>query len=159
MTEQFKYSFFPFCINEWNKLDNMMKKSVNIKCFKSMLMKFFSLQERSIFSIHDPPGAKLLTRLWLKFGHLNKDKFCYDFKNSVVTMCDFFVTERQKPLKNVYDKHFSSQNLNEESIIDILLYGWDKFNEHDNKEILLHTVDYYKSTKCLERPLIGHCLL
>ena len=24
-TEQFKYSFFPFCINEWNKLDNMIK--------------------------------------------------------------------------------------------------------------------------------------
>ena len=50
-TEQFKYSFFPFCINKWNKLDNMIKKSVNIKCFKSMLMKFFSLQERSLFMI------------------------------------------------------------------------------------------------------------
>ena len=24
-TKQFKYSFFPFCINEWNKLDNMKK--------------------------------------------------------------------------------------------------------------------------------------
>ena len=35
-TEQFKYSFFPFCINEWNKLGNMIKKSVNIKCFKFM---------------------------------------------------------------------------------------------------------------------------
>ena len=45
-TEQFKYSFFPFCINEWNKLDNLIKKSVNFKCFKSMLMKFLSLQER-----------------------------------------------------------------------------------------------------------------
>ena len=25
-TEQFKYSFFPFCINEWNNIDNMIKK-------------------------------------------------------------------------------------------------------------------------------------
>ena len=122
-------------------------------------MKFFSLQQRSLFSIHYPPGVKLLTRLWLKFSHLNKHKFHHDFKNAIVAMCDFSVTERQEPIKNVYNKHFSSQNLNKESMIDILLYGWDKFNEHDNKEILLHTVDYYKSTKCLERPLIDHCLL
>ena len=56
----------------------------------------------------------------------------------------FFVTEIQKLLNNVYDKHFSSENLNEESMID---------------EILLHTIDYIKSTKRFERPLIDHCLL
>ena len=37
--------------------------------------------------------------------------------------CPFFVTESQKSLNNVYDKHFSSQNLNEKYMIDILLYG------------------------------------
>ena len=71
--------------------------------------------------------------------------------------CPFFVTERQKLLNNVYDKHFSLQN--EESMIDILLYGYDRFNERDNKEILLHTIDYIKSTNRFERPLIDHCLL
>ena len=96
-------------------------------------MKFFSLQERSLFSPHDPTGVKLLTRIRLKFSHLNEDKFRHNFKNTVVAMCDcgtetettehffqrcpFFVTERQKLLNNGYDKHFSSQNLNEESMI------------------------------------------
>ena len=56
--------------------------------------------------------------------------------------CPFFATERQKLLNNVFDKHFLSQNLNEESMIDILLYGCDRFNERGNKEILLHTIDY-----------------
>ena len=104
-----------------------------------MLMKFFSLQERSLFSIHDPTGVKRLTRLRLKFSHLNEHKFRHNFKDTVVAMCDsgtetetteyffltcpFFVTERQKLLNNVYDKHFSSQNQNEKSMIDILLYG------------------------------------
>ena len=32
-------------------------------------------------------------------------------------------------------------------MIDILLYGCDRFNQHDNKEINLHTIDYIKSTK------------
>ena len=44
-------------------------------------------------------------------------------------------------------------------MIDILLYGCDKFNERDDKEILLHTINYIKSTKRFERPLIDQCLL
>ena len=44
-------------------------------------------------------------------------------------------------------------------MIDILLYGCDKLNEHDKKEILFHTIDYIKSSKGFERTLIYHCLL
>ena len=47
--------------------------------------------------------------------------------------CPFFLNERENFLNNVYDKNLSLQNLNEESMIDIFLYGWDKFNEPDNK--------------------------
>ena len=119
-------------------------------------MKFFSLQERSLFLVHDPAGVKLLTRLWFKFDHLNEHKFRHNFKDSEVATCDcgketktaehfflrclFFVTERQMLLKNVSDKHFSSQNLNKEFRLDILLYVYDKFNERGNKEILLHKI-------------------
>ena len=56
-------------------------------------MKFFSLQERLLFSTPDPTGVKLLTRLRLKFSHLNEHKFCYKFKDTVVAMC---VTVEQK---------------------------------------------------------------
>ena len=68
---------------------NLVKKSVNIKCYKSLLMKFLSLQERSLLSIHDPTGVKLLTRLGLKYGQLNKHKFCHNFKDTVVPMSDW----------------------------------------------------------------------
>ena len=44
-------------------------------------------------------------------------------------------------------------------MIDILLYGCDRFNERDNKEVLLHTIHYIKSAKRFERTLIDHCLL
>ena len=44
-------------------------------------------------------------------------------------------------------------------MIDIILHGCQKFHERDNKEILLHTIDYIKSSKRFERPLIDHCLL
>ena len=73
--------------------------------------------------------------------------------------CPFFVTERQKFLNNVYDKQFSPQNLNEESMIDILILGCDNFNDRDSKDMFLHTIDYIKSSKRFERPLIDYCLL
>ena len=43
-------------------------------------------------------------------------------------------------------------------MIDILLYGCDKLHERDNKEIPHHTIDYIKTSKRFERPLIVQCL-
>ena len=80
-TNSFKYSFFPFCVREWNKLDNTTRDAESIKQFKSMLKNFLSLNQRSLFSIHDPVGVKLLTRLRLQFSHLNEHKFRHNFKD------------------------------------------------------------------------------
>ena len=88
-TESFKHSFFPFCVREWNKLDNTIRDAESVKQFKSMLKNLFSLNQRSFFSIHDPLGAKMLTRLRLQFSHLNKHKFRHNFKDYVSPMCDF----------------------------------------------------------------------
>ena len=45
-----------------------------------MLKDFFNLKQKSLFAIHDPAGVKLLSRLRLKFSHLNEDKFCRKLK-------------------------------------------------------------------------------
>ena len=37
--------------------------------------------ERSLFSIHDPQGVKLLSRLRLNFSHLNEHKFRHKLKD------------------------------------------------------------------------------
>ena len=172
-TESFKHSFFPFCVREWNKLDNTIRDAESIKQFKSMLKNFFSLNQRSLFSIHYPVGVNLLTRPRLQFSHLNEHKFRHNFKDCVSPMCDcgaetetishfflrcqFFVNERQKLLDDVYWIDASIKNLNEESLVDVLLYGSDRFNDSKNKQILLHTICYIQATKCFERPLIDQC--
>ena len=43
-------------------------------------------------------------------------------------------------------------------MIDILILGCDNFNDRDSKDMFLHTIDYIKSSKRFERPLIDHCL-
>ena len=80
-TESFKHSFFPFCVRQWNKLDNTIRNAESVKQLKSMLINFFSIKQISLFSIHEPVGVKLLTRLRLKFSQLNKNKFRHNFKD------------------------------------------------------------------------------
>ena len=117
-TNSFKYSFFPFCVREWNKLDNTIRDAESIKQFKLMLKNFLSLNQRSLFSIHDQEGVKLHTRLRLQFSHLKEHKFRHNFKDCVSPMCDcgaetettshfflrcqFFANERSKLLDDVY---------------------------------------------------------
>ena len=125
---------------------------------------------------NDSVGVKLLTRLKLQhFSHLNENNFCHNVIDYVNPMCDFgaksettspiflpcqfFANERQKLwwCTDVYRIDALIKNLNEESLIDVLLYSSDRFNESKNKQILLHTICYIQSTKCFERPLIDQC--
>ena len=112
--ESFKFSFIPFRVREWNKLDNTIQVVESIKQFKSTR----SLNQRSLFSIHDPVDFTLLTRLQLQFSHLNEHKFRHNFKDCVspiynygaktettshaFSCCQFFANKRQKLRDNVY---------------------------------------------------------
>ena len=44
-------------------------------------------KEKSIFSIYDPLGFKLLTRLGVEFSHLNKHEFIHGFVDTINSMC------------------------------------------------------------------------
>ena len=66
----------------------------------------------------------------------------------------FFEDERQKLRDDVYQIDASTENVNEESLIDALLYGLERFHDSKNKQILLHTICYTQATKRFERPLI-----
>ena len=45
------------------------------------------IQKNSIFSIYDPLGVKLLTRLRLQVSHLNEHKFRHGFGDTINAMC------------------------------------------------------------------------
>ena len=64
--------------------------------------------------------------------------------------CQFFANERQKLRDDVYRLNASIKHLNEECLIDVLLYGSDRFTDSKNKHILLHAI-------CYIRPLIDQC--
>ena len=56
--------------------------------------------------------------------------------------CQCFANKRQKLCDDVYQLDASIKHLREESLIDVLLYGLDRFKDSKNKQILLHTICY-----------------
>ena len=79
-------TFFPYCINEWSNLTVEIRNSKSVSAFKK-LIKCKKEQKTSIFSIYDPLGVKLLTRLRLQFSHLNEHKFRHGFGDTINAMC------------------------------------------------------------------------
>ena len=170
-TKHFKQSFFSFCVNEWYKIDSSLREAKSIKHLKSMFKEFFNLKQRSLFALHDPLGVKLLSRLRLKFSHLHKHKFRHNFKDTPSPICGccsktertdhfflrcpFFTEIRKKLLNSLFKIDVSLKNLNDEMLSDILLFVSDKYKDTVNKDILVHTINFLKTTKRFERPLFS----
>ena len=62
-TVSFKYSFLPYAIKEWNKLDYEIRNAETYASFRKMLLNFIRPMENSTYKIYDPLEIKLLTRL------------------------------------------------------------------------------------------------
>ena len=69
----FKGTFFPYCINEWNKVKVGITNAKSINIFKkSAVTKKKKRKENLMFCIYEPFGVKLFTSLRLQFSHLNE---------------------------------------------------------------------------------------
>ena len=86
-TGQFKYSFFPYSIIEWNKLDINLCNAKSILIFRNSLLKIERQMQNSIYNIHGPVDIKYLTRLRLGLTHLNKCKFRHNFQDCLNPWC------------------------------------------------------------------------
>ena len=84
-TKSFKRTFFPYFINEWNKLTVGIKYAKSIHIFKKSIVS--EKKENLLFGIYDPLGVKLLTRLRLQFSQLNGHKFRHAFSDTINPMC------------------------------------------------------------------------
>ena len=84
--------------------------------------------------------------------------WCWNRNNSHFFLrSQFFANTRQKLHDNVYWINASVKNLNEESLIDVLLYGSDKYKNSKNKQILFNKIYYIQSAKRFETLFIDQC--
>ena len=86
-TDLFKYSFFPYVIVEWNKLDINLRNAKSFLIFTNSLLKIGRPIQNPIYNIHDPMGIKYLTRLRLGLSYLNDHKFIHNFQDCLNPLC------------------------------------------------------------------------
>ena len=70
-TSNFHATFFPYCIEEWNQLNDDFKKIESIKKLKKTLIKVIKTKKILFMEFIIFILSKLLTPLRLIFSHLN----------------------------------------------------------------------------------------
>ena len=157
-TDTFKNSFFPNVINEWNKLDEKIKGATSFSLFKASLLKMGRPHANSTYRIHNPVGIRLHTRLRLVLSHLNEHKFRHNFADCVNPLCSCsiepettlhfflhccnFLNIRRKLFDKIKLLDETLLQLNDESLLTVLLFGSKIYNEQVNVQILNASIDY-----------------
>ena len=137
-TVVFKYSFFSWTINEWNKLNlNIRTSSFNI--FRVNLIKIIRPIPNSILSIFNPLGHRFITRLRLGLSHLNGHRFNHNFNNFTNPLCtcnldtkstvhfflhcSYYYSARISILNDLNSVDRILLNLSDLSLVNVHLYG------------------------------------
>ena len=111
--------------------------------FRKLLLRIGPPSPNHIYKIHDPLGLKLLTRIRLGLSHLNEHRFNHNFDSCINPLCScslevestkhFFLhchhyTNIRKTLLNTVEMIDGSiLNVNDDDLIEILLFGNCKF--------------------------------
>ena len=125
----------------------------------------------TLFSIHDQTDVKLLTRLRLKFNHLSNLKFRHKFKDCLRPRCncvtEFETTKHHFLAMSILgsERHNLHDNLclidspvicfDRESLLNVLLYCSDEFNDKIKIEILLPIIRNRPAPRIL--PFLEFC--
>ena len=97
-TSRFLNSFYPDTIRSWNNIGFEFRNSSSLSKFKSKLLSLIRPTQKSIFSIHDPCGIKLLFQLRVGLSPLKGHKKNHNFSDTPSAICDtihFFICNFQ----------------------------------------------------------------
>ena len=73
-TERYRNSFCPYCISQWNNLDNRIRNLTSIANFKRAILDFVRPNPTPYFKTNRLSGFVVFTRLRVGFSHLREHK-------------------------------------------------------------------------------------
>ena len=95
-TESFKHSLFPFCVREWNKVDNTIRDAESIKQLKSMLMNFLFTKTKIVIFDTWLSGCYIAYKALAKI-HLNGHNFVI-ISTTAYLLCRIVVLRQKQPV-------------------------------------------------------------
>ena len=139
-----------------------MRNAKSYSTFRKSLLRIGRPSPNYIYKIHDPLGLKLLTRLRLGLCHLSEHRFNHNFDSCINPLCScrlevestkhFFLychhyTNIHKTLLNTVEMIDESiLNVNDDDLIEILLFGNCKFSLERNLSIIKASINYIVSS-------------
>ena len=161
-TERYDNSFFPYCINKWNNLDDSVKLLPSVTSFKKHLNIFIRPKGNSFYGIRDNFGMKLLTKIRVEFSDLRDHRYNHNFKCESPTCscgledetsvhyflcCPRYHTQRINLLSKISELMGSDVSaLPNDHLNHILIYGSNVFNTICNKLIIEQSILYIKKS-------------
>ena len=146
-----------------------MQNSESLVVFKSKLLSFIRPSTRSIFSVNDPEGVKYLTRLRLRFSHLNEHKFRHGFLDTLNPLCNCslevednehfflhclnFVNARRSLFMDISSIRSSFKHLPSHLKVELFLFSDSNLPAIDNNLILKASIKYIMTTNRFSVPL------
>ena len=164
-TEEFKSSFYPICLSEWNKLDPELRLAPSVAVFKKRLLSIVRPPIKSVFGIHDPIGLPYLIQLKVGLSKLNFHKFKHNFRDTINPMCPTsdgiedtehfsllcpsFDLQRRDLLAGIVEllrPFVQIASLSNDDLTQLLLYGDQDLSNDLNKNILELTLRFIHET-------------
>ena len=155
-TQRYDNSFFPYCINNWNVLEDDIRYSSSVKNFKTNINKIIRPRTGSFCCNHNKYGMKLLTQIRVDFSDLRDHRFNHNFNCSsplcscgmedetsthFLLCCPRFTNLRHTYLSKVSQIINSDVTvLPDDHLTQILLYGSKVYNDISNELILTETI-------------------
>ena len=148
---------FPGLSHNGNSID-LQIRNLSYTAFRKHFIDEFRRISNSVFNIHNPVGIKLLTRLKLGLNHLNEHTFNHKFQNctSLTCICSFenestthfflhchfYIPIRTTLFDNLKEIVHNLQELADQTVTEMLLYGSPNLKGNQNSQILEYTIKY-----------------
>ena len=162
----FRYSFFPNSLSECSQLAPEIQNSESIAVFKNKLLSL----KRS--NVNHPEGIKYLTRLRLRFSHLNENKFRY-VSSTLNPLCNYSLEVEDSEhlflrclnlgnawkafFINIWSINSSLKTLPSHLKVELLLFGDAKLSTIDNNLILKASIKYIMTASRFSVLLFWYC--
>ena len=171
-TDVFKNSFFPYVIDEWNKLKIEIRNVESFPKFRKLLLNLDNGRPscRPIYNIFNPLGVKYLTRLRLDLSHLNGHRFNHNFHDCINPLCSCGNDTESNSHFFLHCRHFTSLRaelmnnlkmidenilrLSDDCLTNLILFGDPKYSPVDNSRILNASISFILRSERFKGSLI-----
>ena len=160
--ETFIFSFFPWSIVEWNKIDLKIRNS-SCLVFRNYVLKRIRPLAAPLYNIHNPLGLKLLTRLRLGLSHLSEHRFNHNFESCLNPICTcslevestihfFLICHHFNAIRITLNNSLKGidkdiPKLSDSSLTKVILFRDSKYSDFQNHDILISAITFIIDSK------------